>query len=109
MGKPSGGKVVVTGPHGAKENSKVPKKMACVMSDAEKKIAQEYFKAYDYSGDGSIDYTELTELLNDLNLPVDRETLNLHIKEYGGIPELVGGGSPTNKKMNQAKVTKMNQ
>jgi Ca2+-binding EF-hand superfamily protein len=33
--------------------------------------------------------------------------LQLHIKEWGGIPELVGGGSPTGKKMTQSKVTKM--
>jgi Ca2+-binding EF-hand superfamily protein len=103
MGK--GAKVVVAGPHGAKENSKVSKKKSVEMNEAEKKIAMEYFKAYDYSGDGSIDYPELTELLNDLNLPVDKETLQQHIQEWGGLPELVAG-SPK-KGPSQAKVTQM--
>jgi Ca2+-binding EF-hand superfamily protein len=104
MGKAGPG--VVAAPHGCKENSKVKKKKAQAMSEAEKKIALEYFKAYDYSGDGCIDYTELSELLNDLNLPVDQATLKLHIQEWGGLPELAAA-SPTSKGVTKGKVTKM--
>ena len=33
------------------------------MTDKEKKMAHEFFKAYDYDASGTIDFGELTELL----------------------------------------------
>jgi Ca2+-binding EF-hand superfamily protein len=49
------------------------------MTDKEKKLAQEYFNAYDYDSSGTIDFGELTELLQDLNLPMDKENLLSHM------------------------------
>jgi len=103
--KAAGGTVVVSGPQGGK--GKVHKKEAVAMTEAELKLAKEYFQAYDYSGDGSIDYTELTELLSDLNLPVTKESLESHIKEWGGMPEIASGPMTPKKGPSQAKVTKM--
>jgi Ca2+-binding EF-hand superfamily protein len=62
----------ITGP------SPKARKAAPKMSDAERKMANDFFRAYDYDGGGTIDFQELTELLTDLNLPMDTSM----VKEY---------------------------
>lgn len=92
----------ITGP------SPKAKKAVSQMSETERKMANEFFRAYDYDGSGTIDFQELTELLTDLNLPMDQTM----IKEYivagddseAGLREqfmdLAGSGDPSKMKIN---------
>lgn len=90
----------VVGPVGTGENSKLKLEKPPPMSEAEKKCAKDFFNAYDYDGSGTIDFGELTELLQDLNLPMEKDTLTKYvIASTGDDPESPSLGGRSAKSM----------